>query len=157
MNKTMDKDLQLKYLTLIANCYATGDFEPLFPYLSEDCVWESQWRLDPEDGKAAVEAYFREKGEILKEYRAFPKWTVVEFVDNMNLIRPAKATVDGETKQNVVVGLLYDPGELALYMTQDLEDGKAESMLRIKVNEENLIKRIDMCMPGLFKFVKYVY
>ena len=156
MHKGLDKELALKYLTLIGSCYATGDFEPLFPYLSGDCVWESQWRLTPETGKVEVMKYFRKKGEILRESRAFPKWMIVQFIDSMNPIRDAKVKAGKKDWETAHVALYYPPGELALFMSQDLDDYSNAMIGRITV-EDDLISRIDLCMPELFKFEKYEY
>ena len=156
MHKSVDNELCVKYLSLIGSCYATGDFEPLFPYLSSDCVWESQWRLTPEVGKYTVEKYFRKKGSILKQTGSFPKWMIVELVDNMNPMRHTNIVVNGEEKQNVSFAMWYRAGELALFMDQLLaSDEHALSLMRIQLDSSDLIQRMDMCMPELFKFVKY--
>ncbi len=154
MHKSVDKELLLKYLKIIGNGYATGDFKELYPFLAPDCVWESQWRLTPETGKETVINYFNKKGDILRETASFPKWMVVEFVDNLN---PIKASIVKRNVKNppVSIGLLYEKGKLALFMAQDLDDRVSSSIVDIKIDENNLIKRIDMCMPELFKFVKY--
>ena len=52
-----------KYLEIISDGYEKGDFEPLFPYLAEDCVFESQWVLAPNTGYEAVVSYLTYKGE----------------------------------------------------------------------------------------------
>ena len=156
MHKSVDKELALKYLTLIGSCYATGDFEPLFPYLTSDCVWESQWRLTPESGKHEVTRYFRKKGEILKASGAFPKWMVVKFIDSVNPVHGANIKTGKKSRGKASVGLLYTPGELALFMSQDLDDYSNAVIGRITVKDD-LISRIDLCMPELFKFEKYEY
>ena len=156
MHKSLDNELALKYLTLIGSCYATGDFEPLFPYLSSDCVWESQWRLTPENGKHEVMKYFRKKGQILRESGAFPKWMVVQLIDNINYLHSAKIKAGKKPWETASLGLLYTPGELALFMSQDLNDYSNAMIGRITVKDD-LISRIDLCMPELFKFEKYEY
>lgn len=153
MHKSVDKDLLLKYLQIIGSCYATGDFEPLFPYLADDCVWESQWRLTPETGKETVINYFNKKGAILKETGSFPKWMVVEFIDNMNPIN--SNIVRGSKSEHASVALFYEAGKLALFMSQDLDDRKNAMIIDLTIDDQNLIKRIDLCMPELFKFEKY--
>lgn len=153
MHKSVDKDLLLKYLQIIGSCYATGDFEPLFPYLADDCVWESQWRLTPETGKETVINYFNKKGTILKETGSFPKWMVVEFIDNMNPIN--SNIVRGSKSEHASVALFYEAGKLALFMSQDLDDRKNAMIIDLTIDDQNLIKRIDLCMPELFKFEKY--
>lgn len=153
MHKSIDKELLLKYLKLVGSCYATGDFEPLFPYLSEDCVWESQWRLTPETGKETVKNYFIKKGAILQESGRFPKWMVVEFIDNINPIK--SNIIRGSKSEHASVGLFYEAGKLALFMSQDLNDTRNAMILDLTIDEKKLIKRIDLCMPELFKFQKY--
>lgn len=155
MHKSVDKELALKYLTLIGSCYATGDFEPLFPYLSSDCVWESQWRLTPENGKHEVMNYFRKKGEILKSSGGFLRWIVVQLIDNSNPVR-ANVKAGKEPWKEVSLGLWYPAGELALFMSQNLNDYSTAMIVRITVKDD-LISRIDLCMPELFKFEKYEY
>ena len=156
MHKSIDRELALKYLTLIGSCYATGDFEPLFPYLTNDCVWESQWRLTPETGKEEVMKYFRKKGEILQETKSFPKWMIVQFIDNMNPVHGASVKVGKEDRKTASFGLLYTPGELALFMSQDLDD-YSTAMIGMITVKDDLISRIDLCMPELFKFEKYEF
>lgn len=156
MHKSVDKELALKYLTLIGSCYATGNFEPLFPYLSSDCVWESQWRLTPENGKHEVMNYFRKKGESLRASGAFPKWMIVQFIDSINYIHGADIKAGKKPWETASVGLFYTPGELALFMSQDLNDYSTAMIGRITVKDD-LISRIDLCMPELFKFEKYEY
>ena len=149
-----EKDLALDYLTLIGNCYATGDFEPLFPYLSDDCVWESQWRLDPENGKQEVIEYFRRKGKAVKRTGTFPKWMIVQLVGSINYIHGAYIKAGEKPWETASVGLIYTPGELALFMSQDLADYSTAMIARITM-KDNLISRIDICMPELFKFEKW--
>lgn len=154
MHQSLDNETSIKYLKIIGSCYATGDFEPLFPYLSTDCVWESQWRMTPETGKDSVMKYFRKKGEILRDSKAFPKWMMVEFIGNGKPVR-SNVKVQGEWQQNAHTMLFYPEGELALFMSQDLKDYSNAIILRIKANDEKLITRIDLCMPELFMFKKY--
>ena len=155
MHKSVDKNLLLKYLQIVGSCYATGDFEPLFPYLSDDCVWESQWRLTPETGKETVINYFTKKGETLRKTGSFPKWMVVEFVDNMNPVRAQLKGKNIDSSRPTRVALFYEEGKLALFMAQDLDDVTNASIVDLTIDDNNLIKRIDICMPELFKFVKY--
>lgn len=154
MHKSIDKELLLKYLQILGSCYATGEFGPLFPYLSDDCVWESQWRLTPETGKESVINYFNNKGAVLKETCSFPKWMVVEFIDNINPVCNVNIA-NAKTSSTATVGLMYTPGKLALFMSQDLKDEKNATIVDLSIDENKQIKRIDLCMPELFKFMKY--
>ncbi len=153
-NKPGNNELLYKYLKILGTGYETGDFIELFPYLADDCVWESQWRLDPEKGKEKVINYYNKKGDILRETEAFPKWTIVEFVDDLNLIKGSTKEKEGKTVP-VRFGLMYEAGKPALLMSQKLDDVTNATIVDIKIDDQNLIRRIDMCMPELFKFVKY--
>ncbi len=126
----------------------------MYPYLSNDCVWESQWRLTPETGKESVINYFEKKGAILRETGSFPKWMVVECVDNMNPVN--NVNILGKNKaEHATIALFYEAGKLALFMSQDLDDRNNAMIIDLKINDEGLISRSDLCMPELFKFVKY--
>jgi len=148
------KDILYDYLTILGEAYKTGDYEELFPLLANDCVWESQWRLTPESGKEAVEAYFRKKGSILKETGSFPKYIIVEFIDNINPIKNAGGMLNGQEFSGNI-GLLYESGKLAIFAAQQLDDVENGMIIDLSLNEENKISRIDLCMPELFKFKKY--
>ena len=154
MYKSVDKNLLLEYLQIVGSCYATGDFEMLYPYLSDDCVWESQWRLTPETGKESVINYFNKKGMLLRESGNFPKWMVVEFIDNMNPMMNVDI-IKGNKAERATVGLMYQPGKLALFLSQQLDDLQNAIILDLSINDSGEIKRIDLCMPELFKFKKY--
>lgn len=53
--------LTYKYLDLIDDGYSKGEFEPLFQYLADDCVLESQWVMTPNVGYDAVVSYLSGK------------------------------------------------------------------------------------------------
>lgn len=140
-----------KYLEIISDGYEKGDFEPLFPCLAEDCVFESQWVLTPNTGYEAVVSYLTAKGETLKESDSFPSCYIQELVGNINTIKHIDLNVNGE-KQHGSVGLHYPSGELCLLMRQDIDDKTNDVILRIKLNDNEKISRIDLCMPELFKY-----
>lgn len=141
-------------LKVIAECYSTGEFEKLYPYLADDCVWESQWRWDPEVGKEAVIKYFDAKGKALRESNSCPKCTIVRLVGSMNPVKTDNLNVNGE-KHSGYAALYYDDGKLCIYMGQKLHDTESGVILDVKLNRENLIKRIDICMPELFRYEPY--
>lgn len=143
-----------KYCKILGNCYATGDFSDIFRYLAEDCIWESQWRFTPETGKEAVVKYFTNKGLLLKESGAFPKYLVVEFIDCMNMVEHADIMINGKSER-ASFSLLYEPGKIALFMAQTLDDVTNGMIIDLTLNDDHLISRIDLCMPELFKFKKF--
>ena len=142
-----------KYLQLIATGYSTGDFELLFEHLSDDCVWESQWRIDPESGKGAVESYFRKKGRLLMESKSYPECQIIQLVGNFKTVSDAKLHVN-ETPVQGSFGLWHEDGKYCLLMTQNLEGKISQAIVNLTLNENDLISRIDLCIPDLFKFEK---
>lgn len=143
--------LTYKFLDLISDGYEKGDFEPLFPHLANDCVLESQWVLTPNEGYDAVKAYLSGKGDALKKSGSFPSCSIQELVGTINSINNGDINVSGE-KQCGSVGLWYPSGELCLLMEQTIDDKTNGVILRIKLNDEEKISRLDLCMPELFQY-----
>ena len=147
--------LTYKYLDLISDGYEKGDFAPLFSCLAADCVLESQWVLTPNEGYDAVVSYLTKKGETLKESGSFPTCYIQELIGNINTIKDVDINVCGEKKHGSA-GLYYPSGELCLLMEQTIDDKTNGVILRIKLNENEKISRIDLCMPELFQY-RYFY
>ena len=98
--------------------------------------------------------YFQEKGATMREYNVCPKTKLVELVGDMAPVT-AEVTVGEEEPAMGKVGLLYEPGRLALFMSQRLDDETNAVIVLIRVNEDDLITRIDLCIPQLFFYVTY--
>lgn len=143
--------LTYKYLELVAVGYETGNFESLFPYLAEDCVMESQWVLTPNVGYDTIVSYLTGKGKTLKRTGSNPSCSIQELVVNINLIKNVSFD-DGKEMKHGSVGMQYPSGELCLLMEQTIDDKTNGVILRIKLNEEEKISRIDLCMPELFQY-----
>ena len=143
--------LTYKYLDLISDGYEKGNFAPLFPYLAEDCVLESQWVLTPNEGYDAVVSYLTKKGETLKESGSFPTCYIQELVGNINTIKDVDINVCGEKKHGSA-GIYYPSGELCLLMEQAIDEKTNGVIVRIQLNENEKISRIDLCMPELFQY-----
>lgn len=142
--------LTYDYLMLLSEGYETGDFSPVFPHLAKDCVMESQWVLTPNEGYDAVVSYLNGKGDALKKTSSFPSCSIEELVGNINTVKNIGMHVNGE-KQQGTVGLWYPTGELCLLMEQKTGDKTTGVILRIKLNDDEKIARIDLCMPELFR------
>ena len=143
------------HLKVLCECYSTGVFEPLFPLLADDIVFESQWVLTPNVGREAVEDYFIGKGNTLRKKDCCPKCEIVQLVGNINPIHNADVHINGEKAKRSTFGLLYQDGKLCALMTQELQNDTVRVIIDIKINEENKISRIDLCMPELFNYVPY--
>ena len=146
--------LTFKYLTIISEGYESGDFSQLFPFLSRNCVFESQWVMTPNEGYDAVVSYLTEKGKTLKKTGSFPSCSIQELVGNINAIKNIDVNVKGE-KQHGSIGLYYHAGELCLLMEQTIGDNSNDVILRIKLDEKEKISRIDLCMPELFQYREF--
>ena len=114
----MEKEvIKLKLLNIVANGYETGNFDEMIPYLSEDCVWESQWVIEPRVGITKLKDYYTEKGKLIKERKSFCKCEIFKCT-NM-------------------------PG-LGILLEQEVNNEKIQTVITIKINDDNLISRIDI-------------
>ena len=147
----MNDDLYEKYLTIIAKCYKEKDFKQLYPYLSKDIVWESNWVLEPRKGYDVVVAYYENKAKQLKESSWQTYHTLVRTLDPFS--RPMGSNIKAG---NSTVILAHKAGKLMDCVLQISDSGKKSyTIVDIKINEDKLISRIDMCIPDLFVFEKF--
>lgn len=153
--KLENKMLAYRYLEILKEGYEKGDFSKLFPFLAKDCVYESQWVLTANTGYEEVVDYLTKKGIAIQNSRAFPICSIQELVGNMHPIKNAKVHINGDAAQCATASLYYPSGELCLLMEQALENEMVRTILRIQINAEGRIKRIDMCMPELFRYRLY--
>lgn len=137
-------------LQTIAHGYETGDFKSLNSFLAEDCVLESHWVLQPNEGKKAIAAYFTGKGKTLKRTKSFPKCDINEIVGNMTTVSDVSVTTDGENYEKASVGLTHTSGKLCLLMTQKLENETVNVLIDVIIDETGFVKRIDLCDPEFF-------
>ena len=140
-----------QHLSVLAKCYSTGRFDDLFPLLSEDCVFETQWRQVPDTGKDAVVAYFTAKGESMREYGCCPVCDLIAFAGDCNPVRNTDILLNGEKRQGTFI-LMYEPNKLALRMRQTLDGQTNCVIVDLTLNEADHISRIDLCMPELFRY-----
>lgn len=144
----------LAHLKTLCECYSTGNFEPLFFFLAEDVVLESQWVMQPNVGKEAVVEYLSGKGRTLQKNNCCPKCGIVRLVGNLNSVE-GNISVNGKEPERGKVGLWYPDGKLCMYMTQTLGEKTNGVIVDIKTDDHNMISRIDLCMPELFRFEPY--
>lgn len=138
-------------LRLLSEGYETGDFSKVFSELAEDCVWESQWVLEPMRGSKEIIAYLDKKGEALIKSYSFPICSIQELVGNLNTVKSQNIIVNGKSEKGSV-GLYYPSGELCLLMEQELDDEKIQVLLRIKLDDNQKVSRVDICDPIFFKY-----
>lgn len=53
-------------MELLEQAYRTADFSPLYSLFAANILFTSQWAPEPKVGSSAVQAYFEEKGRVLK-------------------------------------------------------------------------------------------
>ena len=138
-------------LNLLSKGYKTGNFSKVFPELAEDCVWESQWVLEPMRGRKEIIAYLEKKGETLIKSGSFPTCSIQELIGNLNAVESQNIIVNGKSEKGSV-GLYYPSGELCLLMEQTLDDEKIQVLLRITLDDDQKISRVDICDSDFFKF-----
>lgn len=140
-----------KYLSILARCYSGGRFEELFPLLADDCVFETQWRVDPEVGKDEVMAYFTGKGKTLRAHNVCPTCDLIQFIGNCNPVQNTEMLFNGKPHHGTFV-LMYEPNKLALRMRQRLNGQVNHIIVDLTLNEQDQIRRIDLCMPELYRY-----
>ena len=120
-------------LSTLKDGYMTGNFEALFPYLDEDCVFESQWVFTPLTGYKAVTEYFTRKGHTLIQSSAFPECSIAEMIDwSAQTIEDAK--------------------KLCLEMKQTINHQENAVLVIVTLNQSGMVERIDLCAPELYKY-----
>ena len=119
---------QYNILKELANGYVTGNFDNVFQYLDDNCVWETQWSIEPRTGKTAVIEYYTKKGQLIKGSGSKCEYEIV------NLI-----TFD----------------KLGVVVTQKQENKTIKIMLDVRFNDKNQILRIDVCEPTFFEYTRY--
>lgn len=148
-------DILFERLKVLCKGYSTGIFDLLFPFLSDDCVFESQWVLTPNVGRETVVDYFTKKGATLRRNGTCPECTIVELVGNLNMVKHADIHLNGGAAQRDSVGLWYPSGKLAMLMQQQLDDECISVLVDLQLDENDFISRIALCMPELFRFKHY--
>ena len=118
-----------RHLRTLRQCYTTGQFEALSMFLAEDCVFETQWMLEPRVGKLPVLAYFMKKGILMRDSNSCPHGIIVE--------------------------VQHPYRKLALLLRQRLNDKTNDVIVDIQIDEEDKISRIDVCMPQFFQYIPY--
>ena len=134
--------VRVDFLYKLRKSYRLGDFSFIYSFLDENCVFESQWVLEPKKGFNEIYNYFENKGATLTEHNNFPHGDLVELVGDMNLFGN--------------VGMTYEPGEVCLMLKQKVDDKENKTLVRVQVKGEK-ISRIDLCMPEFFKVRDFSY
>lgn len=150
-----EKKLFYSYLNLFSKGYRSGDFSELFPHLDPDCVWHSQWVIEPRKGAEAIANYLTEKGESLQKSHSQVAGTIVELLGNVHMVENDTLTVNG-TQVYGSFGLFYTPGKLCLFLEQEVDGETNALVLNIDINEQKKITVVNLNMPELYRFRPYI-
>lgn len=146
----LERNTQLyNVLRVLETAYEKGDFTEFVDLLTEDCVYESMWVLEPLCGREAVSRHLLGKGKSIRESETFPSCWVVELVGNMNPLPESDIIVNGENKR-ATIALAYEIGKFCLMMSQELNGETNEVLVDLKLTEDGKVSRMDLCMPELF-------
>ena len=151
MNCKLEENSRLfDILKAIKKGYETGIFDALFPFLAQDCVMESQWVLTPNTGYDAVVDYLSGKGETLAKNQSFPVCRIVELIERIPTKKNVRINHNGDKQKTGSIRLNYTPGKLCLLMEQKLNEKINEVIVDITIENDGMVKRIDLCMPEFF-------
>lgn len=147
-------------IRILRNCYESGQFETIYPYLAEDVKRVSQWALEDISGKENVIAYFKEKEELFKQNKHyFAELAVLKYIDGQpagfsrrNVVS-AKGSMAGENEipQGTQIVQWYAEGQMIIHLASSPFDPTVVLVL-IDFNQENLIKQISLCGEELYHY-----
>lgn len=120
----MDKQKIYDILIVLGECYSKGEFDAIFEYMDEECVWESQWVIEAKTGIENVKEYYQQKSKSLKGNNSKCSYKIVEI----------------------------HTGKLAVLITQKLENETKDTMLEVKFSDDFKILRIDVCNPAFYSY-----
>ncbi len=152
-----EEAIRVKIARMIADAYTTGNFEPLFPLMTENYEHHSFWVMNPMIGKDTVIPYYRGKGLALKNSTPKPRTELVRIIEPEFKPLPGEVYLNGEKmKPGTRLAIWSDIGNICVLMHQILDDGTESSVLAIPtINEEGQLTRLLITDPILFSFVKY--
>ena len=146
----LERNTQLyNVLRVLETAYEKGNFTEFVDLLTEDCIYESMWALEPLYGRDAVSRHLLGKGKSIKESETFPSCWIAELVGNMNPLPESDIIVNGE-KKRATLALAYEAGKFCLMMEQKLDGNTNQVLVDLKLTEDGKVSRMDLCMPELF-------
>ena len=153
MAKPTDNTNPLEHLQTLRRGYETGDFSAFFPFLAEDCVYESQWVFAPLKGKAAIVDHLTAKGEALRQDKTFLPVAVIVACESgpgfsfASTPEGARRIAEAESKRP------FHPDDLALLLRQRGDDGEInKGLIQLKHDDAGRIVRFEICNTGMFRY-----
>ncbi len=153
----MNEEIHVKIAKMIANAYSTGNFEPLFPLMTENYEHHSFWVMEPMIGKDTVIPYYRGKGSALKKSGPKLRTKLVRIIEPELKPLSGDIYVNGEKmKPGTRFAVWSDIGSICVLMHQIHDDGTESAVLVIpSVNEYDQLTRLVITNPDLFSFENY--
>lgn len=144
--------MKMKIANMIADAYTTGNFEPLFPLMTDDYEHHSFWVRDPMVGKETVIPYYRGKGNALKKSTGKVQTKLVRIAEPQPKVFPGQLYVNGEKmKPGTRLTVWSDIGSICVLMKQVLNSGEEVITLAVPtINEEGRLTRLLITIPDLF-------
>ena len=132
MTDTELNELRYKYFKMIIHAWTTGDAEPLYPYIADDCTW---------GGKQGRE-------DVIADFKTIN----VNYKHVSTLVRlgpkPDPLACTDESGKPVRVSLLYEAGEICMF---DVTEHNT-LLFRLKLNEDGKIRSFYGTFPFFFTF-----
>ena len=153
-NKTAENARRYTILKEMGRGYETGDFSGLYPYLRKGCVMTSCWVLSCLLGPGAIVNYYNGKGEELRRRDCLARTTVVELLDDKTRADRDEISASGEAAGGGRVGIQYEPGKYCLLMEQTVSGVEISILVDVKLDEEEMVRRIHLCDPAMFHLAK---
>ena len=153
MNCISEENIRLRrVLEEIGRGYLTGDFTGLYPFLREDCVLTSHWVLSDLVGYDDIVRYYDGKGKALRRSGCCGRATLVELVGRSNPVESGGISLNGAAPVRGRVGIRYRSGKYCLLMLQEINGETIRILVDMKLDEEGMIREINLCEPAMFAF-----
>lgn len=140
------KERQYECMRIVAECYQNNNFDALYPLLSENVEWFSQWEHNNKPvWKDNVIKYYKTREKDFEW--VFCETQIVELIWNMN--EDSKIIWQNNVWQWRVT-LMYDDWKLCVLMTKYRDWIQHNTMIDPEY-EWDKISRIWICEPGFYK------
>ena len=106
-------ELQLKIAKTVLKAYTTGNFEELFPLMTDDYEHSSFWVLETLKGKEPAIEYYRKKCRAIKD--SLPNGRLVKIQDKPKMVD--SVIINGEVKRNILLRFL-ETDKIAILLEQ---------------------------------------
>lgn len=143
---------KFKIAKMIAEAYTSGDFEPLFPLMTDDYEHHSFWVMEPMVGKKTVIPYYRGKGSAIRKSSSKLRIKMVRIAEPQPKEFPGELYLNGEKmKPGTRLTVWSDIGSICVLMMQTLDDGTESTVLAVPtINEDGRLTKLLITMPDLF-------